>query len=71
MTMAGLWLNYFNMDWLFIFKIIPMVNPDGVIHGNSRAEITGLDPNRCWKKPSKTRIPSIYHIKKEILKNRD
>ena len=55
----------------FIFKIIPMVNPDGVIHGNSRAEITGLDPNRCWKKPSKTRIPSIYHIKKEILKTRD
>jgi murein tripeptide amidase MpaA len=48
----------------YIFKIIPMVNPDGVIHGNSRAELTGIDPNRVWKRPSKDTTPNIYYIKK-------
>ncbi len=28
--------------------IIPMVNPDGVIHGNSRCNLAGLDLNRKW-----------------------
>lgn len=28
--------------------IIPMVNPDGVIHGNSRCNLAGLDLNRNW-----------------------
>jgi murein tripeptide amidase MpaA len=32
-----------------VFKIIPMINPDGVIHGNSRCELVGTDPNRRWK----------------------
>lgn len=27
----------------FIFKIVPMVNPDGVIHGHSRTNISGRD----------------------------
>lgn len=55
----------------YIFKIVPMVNPDGVIHGNTRAELTGIDPNRVWKKPSKTVTPNIYTIKKHILKTKD
>lgn len=28
--------------------IIPMVNPDGVIHGMSRTNMAGLDLNRHW-----------------------
>ena len=40
----------------FIFKIIPMLNPDGVIHGNYRSNISGYDLNRKWANPSK-----IYH----------
>ena len=28
--------------------VIPMVNPDGVIHGNSRCNLAGLDLNRKW-----------------------
>jgi murein tripeptide amidase MpaA len=28
-----------------------MVNPDGVILGNSRCNINGYDLNRQWKKP--------------------
>ena len=54
----------------YVFKIVPMVNPDGVIHGNTRAELTGIDCNRVWKKPSKHATPAVYHIKKQILKNR-
>ena len=32
----------------FIFKIIPMVNPDGVLNGNNRCSLIGRDLNRCW-----------------------
>lgn len=33
---------------VFIFKIIPMLNPDGVIHGNYRCSLSGADLNRRW-----------------------
>jgi murein tripeptide amidase MpaA len=32
----------------FVFKIVPMVNPDGVIHGNYRSNLSGSDLNRKW-----------------------
>ena len=35
----------------FIFKIIPMLNPDGVINGNYRCSLAGCDLNRRWKTP--------------------
>lgn len=43
-----------------IFKIIPMVNIDGVIHGNYRTSLAGCDLNRRWKKPKKKLHPEIY-----------
>ena len=48
-----------------------MINVDGVIHGNTRGELTGIDPNRMWKKPLRRLCPSISAIKKQILKNKD
>ncbi|OMJ74656.1 hypothetical protein SteCoe_26367 [Stentor coeruleus] len=47
----------------FVFKIIPMLNPDGVICGNNRCGNAGVDLNRCWIDPSKKLHPTIYHAK--------
>lgn len=50
----------------FVFKIIPMLNPDGVINGNYRCSLAGCDLNRRWKYPSKILHPTIYYSKKLI-----
>jgi murein tripeptide amidase MpaA len=50
----------------FIFKIIPMINPDGVIHGNYRCSLSGRDLNRRWKKPDRNLYPEVYFAKKLI-----
>ena len=52
------------------FRIIPMVNVDGVISGNYRANVSGSDVNRQWIFPSKTLHPEIYYIKQEIISNK-
>jgi len=31
---------------LFVFKIVPMLNPDGVLYGNNRCSLAGVDLNR-------------------------
>ena len=46
-----------------------MINPDGVIVGNSRCNLYGYDLNRQWKQPKKTLSPEIEAIKRVILKN--
>ena len=33
---------------IFIFYVIPMVNPDGVIFGHYRTNLAGKDLNRKW-----------------------
>lgn len=47
----------------FVFKIIPMLNPDGVINGMSRCDLNGEDLNRQWCKPDPSLSPTIYHTK--------
>jgi murein tripeptide amidase MpaA len=37
----------------YVFKIVPMLNPDGVIAGNYRCSLAGLDLNRQWMQPDK------------------
>ena len=50
----------------FIFKIVPMLNPDGVIYGNYRCSLLGVDLNRRWISPSKVLHPTIYYTKKAL-----
>ncbi len=51
----------------FVFKVIPMLNPDGVINGNYRCALAGCDLNRRWKVPGSSIHPTIYNAKKMIL----
>jgi len=50
----------------FVIKIIPMLNPDGVVLGNARSSLLGVDLNRRWLRPSKFLHPSIYYTKSLI-----
>ncbi|XP_063050955.1 cytosolic carboxypeptidase 1 isoform X3 [Engraulis encrasicolus] len=47
----------------YLFKIIPMLNPDGVINGNHRCSLSGEDLNRQWQSPNLELHPTIYHAK--------
>ncbi|XP_077988802.1 cytosolic carboxypeptidase 1-like isoform X2 [Glandiceps talaboti] len=48
---------------IYIFKIVPMLNPDGVINGSHRCSLSGEDLNRRWQDPSSALHPTIYHTK--------
>ncbi|GBG87835.1 hypothetical protein CBR_g45991 [Chara braunii] len=50
----------------FVFKIIPMLNPDGVVNGNYRCSLAGVDLNRVWLSPSRRLHPTIFHAKAMI-----
>lgn len=54
----------------YIFKIVPMLNPDGVIYGNYRCSLLGVDLNRRWLNPSKILHPTIFYTK-QIVKMMD
>lgn len=50
----------------FVFKIVPMINPDGVINGNYRCSLCGSDLNRRYKTPSKVLHPVVHSIKRLV-----
>ena len=43
-----------------------MLNIDGVVHGNNRCSLAGVDLNRQWKRPRKGQHPPIYHATRLI-----
>eukprot|EP00095_Tigriopus_kingsejongensis_P009965 maker-scaffold17_size721972-snap-gene-2.11 protein:Tk09965 transcript:maker-scaffold17_size721972-snap-gene-2.11-mRNA-1 annotation:"cytosolic carboxypeptidase 6" len=46
-----------------IFKIVPILNPDGVFMGNTRANLLGQDLNRHWHDSGPFAHPSVQAIK--------
>ena len=52
---------------IYDFHIVPMMNPDGVIVGNSRTGFAGCDLNRRWSKPNEIIHPEIFYTKNLIL----
>jgi len=50
----------------FVFKIVPILNPDGVINGNYRCSLSGQDLNRRWKAPNRVLHPVNFAVKRLI-----
>ncbi|RNF04484.1 putative zinc carboxypeptidase [Trypanosoma rangeli] len=48
----------------FVWKIIPMLNPDGVVLGNHRSSLGGADLNRDYADPNPWTNPVIYSLKR-------
>jgi hypothetical protein len=57
-----------NLRKKYIFKIIPMLNPDGVTRGNFRMNVLGKDLNRMWEEPDEYTSPTIFNAIKMINK---
>lgn len=47
----------------FQFKIVPILNPDGVYNGYFRLDGGGVNLNRCYIAPERDRFPSVYAVK--------
>lgn len=47
----------------FIFKLVPMLNPDGVIVGNNRCSLAAKDLNRQYRTVMRDTYPSIWYTK--------
>ncbi|CAH1973715.1 unnamed protein product [Acanthoscelides obtectus] len=47
----------------FVFKIVPMLNPDGVIVGNNRCSLSAKDLNRQYRTVIRDAYPSIWYTK--------
>lgn len=50
----------------YVFKIVPMLNPDGIYRGYYRVDTKGQNLNRYYTDPKLDSQPSIYAVKKTI-----
>ncbi len=53
---------------LYMFKIVPMLNPEGVLCGNFRCSFTGTDLNRRWDCPDEILHSQVYFLKNLLRK---
>lgn len=54
----------------FVFKVLPMVNPDGVFLGNNRCNLIGQDLNRVWNVATEFSHPTVFAAR-NLLKELD
>lgn len=47
----------------FVFKLVPILNPDGVYRGHYRADQRGLNLNRCYLDATLADQPTIFAAK--------
>lgn len=49
---------------LYVFKIVPFLNPDGVCNGMYRSDTLGHNLNRVYTSPDPKTHPSIYAVRR-------
>ncbi|KAE8296468.1 Cytosolic carboxypeptidase 2 [Larimichthys crocea] len=50
----------------FVFKVVPMLNPDGVVVGNYRCSLAGRDLNRNYKTLLRDSFPCVWHTRNMV-----
>lgn len=50
----------------FVFKLVPMLNPDGVVVGNYRCSLAGRDANRNYRTLLREAFPSVWHTRNMV-----
>jgi len=55
----------------FVFKIIPMLNPDGVSRGYYRLDTLAYNLNRFYLNPQRTEHPTIWATKKIVVQQHE
>lgn len=48
------------------FHIVPMINPDGVVHGNYRDNAKGINLNRFWNNADETNSPEVFAVMRAL-----
>lgn len=59
-------LKLFFLRKMYVFKIVPFLNPDGVYNGLYRSDTLGVNLNRVYLNPRLDTQPSIYAVRKLI-----
>ncbi|XP_072529822.1 cytosolic carboxypeptidase 2 isoform X2 [Salminus brasiliensis] len=50
----------------FVFKVVPMLNPDGVVVGNYRCSLTGCDLNRNYRTLLRDSFPCVWYTRNMV-----
>ncbi len=52
-----------------VIYLVPLMNPDGAVHGNQRTNARGRNLNREWLAPSRTESPEVLVVRAAMVES--